>query len=61
MQRGHLEALVVNIPFYTDNSSDGRPSLAHYEISTSDVNSSSSLKFSDLGISYSTSFYDHKS
>lgn len=29
IHKGHLEALVVRIPFYTDNSSEGNSSLAH--------------------------------
>ncbi len=50
MHRGHLEALVVIIPFYIDNSSFGKDSAPHYEISTSEVNNSSIVKISELGI-----------
>lgn len=37
IHKGHLLDLVVNIPFWTDNSSDGNYSDAHWAISTSDV------------------------
>lgn len=59
MHNGHLLALVVNIPFYTESSSDGNPSLAHWLISTSLVSNSSSLNTSDLGMSISINFADH--
>lgn len=41
IHNGHLDALVVKIPFYIDNSSPGKVSDAHYDFSTSLVSKSS--------------------
>ena len=44
MHRGNRLALVVRIPFCTDSSSDGRPSLRHWSRVTSDASRVSSRK-----------------
>ena len=43
MHRGHLFARTVRIPFCTESSSEGSPSLAHFVTSTSSASSVSSL------------------
>jgi hypothetical protein len=42
MHNGNLFALVVKIPFCTESSSEGNPSLDHIPISTSEVSNVSS-------------------
>ena len=43
MHRGHLFARTVRMPFCTESSSEGSPSLAHFVTSTSSASSVSSL------------------